>query len=290
MTASGPSRNQLETLWKSGVPLDSAWIEFAVFLDAFAVRALATDPGADADVLGLDHPRYRQLSKGWLPMSAEARSKKLAITTKNERISLLNEIYAGRLWAIGYRSLPDGSDELVRVPRQPFYIDEAGEREEIPDIHWGKGQLTVGSASYFSIRIARPPATGDEETTSTSTSQEALPDASNIDSKPRLAKGVKRFSKKFAAKDRGTTIGGRPNTNREIRREFQRLWNASPAFRILPVKRMVPEVRAAIRGEERRDEESGGYRSSSMAKIIGQERTALRNRNNRNKPSKPRSR
>jgi hypothetical protein len=287
MTTSRPSKDKLKTLWQSGVPLDSAWIEFAVFLDAYAVRALGTNPSGDADVLGLDHPRYKELSKGWLPMSSEARAKKLAITTKNERFNLLNEIYAGRLWAIGYRSLPDGSDELARVPRQPFFFDEAGERKEKPDIHWDKGQLTVGSTSYFDIRIVRSPLSGDEETTPTSTSQEALTDPSQIASTQRMAKDVKSSSTKSGATVRGNRIGGRPNTNREIRREFQRLWKASPAFRVLTVKRMVPEVRAAIRGEERRHEETGGYRSSSMAKIIGQERTALRNRNNRNKPSKP---
>src|SRR6266436_3682347 len=96
-----PSRDQLLALWESGIPLDSAWIEFAVFFDRFTHRALHTHPANDPDLLEPD-PRYKELSKGWLPRTWEDRQKKLVITTQNERIHLLGEIYAGQLWAIGF--------------------------------------------------------------------------------------------------------------------------------------------------------------------------------------------
>ncbi|MFN0303064.1 MAG: hypothetical protein ACKVQU_22220 [Burkholderiales bacterium] len=242
MSESRPTKDALAALWKSGVPLDSAWIEFAEFLDAFAVRALRTDPCNDADVLGLDHPRYRQLSKGWLPISSESRAKKLEIATRNERTNLLQEIYAGRLWAIGYRSLPDGTDELTRVPRQPFFVDEAGERNKRPDIHWGKAQLTVGNASYFDIRVVRPPPSGDD-------GAEAL--QSQESSAPKQ---------------------GRRNTRDQIRRAVEELWDTDTAFRAIPHRRdQAREVRARLRGKDARHLDSmQGYRTTTIQRIIGE--------------------
>jgi hypothetical protein len=151
------SKDELGALWEGGVPMDDAWVEFAIFFDRFALRALRTDPGNDAKFLGLNNPRYRELNLGWLPCSWDARQKKLAITTANERINLLGEIYAGRLWAIGCRGLSTGFDELVRVPRQFFFFDETEEHKDRPDIRWGNGELTVGDSSYFEIRVARAP-------------------------------------------------------------------------------------------------------------------------------------
>ena len=271
MTASRASETQLATLWKSGVPLDSAWIEFARFLDAFAVRALGTDPSCDADVLGLDHPRYKQLSKGWLPMSSQARARKLATTTKSERINLLNEIYAGRLWAIGFQSLPGGSDELVRVPRQPFYFDEAGEREAQPDIHWGKGQLTIGDTSYFAIRVTRAPES--IETASESHTHESA---------------LRRTRKDTNAgrRSRGNPSTGRPNTSERISKQARKLWKASPEFRSMPLKQMVGEVRAALFSEGQRNEQIKGYKNSSMEKAISRALGTFRKQNKRNKRNK----
>src|SRR3974377_443003 len=117
MSIPEPSICQLKTLWESGTPLDDAWVEFARFFDRYALRALRTYPANDASVLGLDHPRYKELSKGWLPPTWDARQRKLAITTESERSNLLDELYADRLWAIGFRTLPNGFDEVVRVPR-----------------------------------------------------------------------------------------------------------------------------------------------------------------------------
>ncbi len=68
------SEEELRDLWEAGLPLDSAWVEFAAYFDRFALQALNTDPDNDAVVLGLDNPRYQEISTGWLPPSFEARS------------------------------------------------------------------------------------------------------------------------------------------------------------------------------------------------------------------------
>src|ERR1700733_10632517 len=156
MPTSKPSTDPLRAQWESGVALDAAWIEFAVFFDSFAHRALRTHPANDVDVL-THNPRYKKLSQGWLPKTWEARQRKLATTRRNERIYLLGEIYAGHLRAVGFRTLPNGSDELVRVPRQHFYFDETGAPKTRPEINWTKGELTVGNSSYFDIRVVRAP-------------------------------------------------------------------------------------------------------------------------------------
>ncbi len=152
------SGDELKALWESGVSLNSAWIEFAKFFDRFSYTALCTHPANDPDVRSLAEPRYIELFTGsWLPRTWEARQRKLASTTKNERIYLLGEIYAGQLWAIGFRTLPTGCDKLTRVPRQHFFFDEAEGREQGPEIHWSKGELTVDGISYFDIRVVRCP-------------------------------------------------------------------------------------------------------------------------------------
>lgn len=270
MSVSGPSKDGLRALWESGVRLDSAWIEFAVFFDRFAHRALHTHPTNDPDVLGLDDPRYKELSKGWLPKTWEARQKKLAITTENGRIHLLGEIYAGDLWAIGFRTLPSGADELVRVPRQHFFFDEAGERGQRPDIHWSKGELTVGGISYFDIRVVRSP---EAQTDSSVGASEAT------DSVNRRRQRDARVGTRKAAT-------GRPNTSRQIAAKARTLWKTDPAFRELPLKRKVGAVRAEILGDEHRNEETRGYRTSSMEKVIGRALSAPRKQNKGNKPRK----
>ncbi len=84
------------------------------------------------------------------------------ITTMNERINLLGEIYAEQLWAIGFKTLANGSDYLVRVPRQFFYFDETGGQKQPPEIYWRKGELTVGNVSFFDIHVVRAPSDPSE--------------------------------------------------------------------------------------------------------------------------------
>src|ERR1700685_2539806 len=106
MRISEVTNDRLKALWEGGIRLKSAWVEFAKFFDRFAYRALRTYPANDPDVLAPD-PRYREL-QGWLPKTWEGRQEKLVVATRNERMHLLGEIYAGRLWAIGFRTLADG--------------------------------------------------------------------------------------------------------------------------------------------------------------------------------------
>ena len=149
----------MRTLWESGVPLDYAWVEFARFFDNFAWFALQRHPINDNEIAS--HPRYQELNKGWLPRTWEGRQRKFKITMENERVALLVEIYAGRLWAIGFRTLPSGSDEPVRVPREFFCLDP----EEAPfhdGISWAKGQLMMNDESYFDIRVVHSPGQEDQ--------------------------------------------------------------------------------------------------------------------------------
>jgi hypothetical protein len=279
MRVSETSNDQLRALWESGVALDSAWIEFAKFFDPFAHRALCTYPANDPDVLAHD-PRYNEV-QSWLPKTWEGRQEKLLVTTRNERAHLLGEIYAGRLWAIGSRTFADGSDDLVRIPRQHFLF-EGGVTEA--DIHWAKGRLIVGTTTYFDIHVAQAPTNQDRRSRLPSSDEQSA--HSGPSSKPKSRRSKSRTTTLPKTKKR-KKVGGRPNTSRRIRREVRRLWVAKPGFRNLPVKRRVSYVRGMILGEAQCHEEATGYRSSSMAKIIGREVNALRKRNKRNKPRKP---
>lgn len=238
------SEVELRELWESGVSLDSAWVEFACFFDQFALRALRTHPNNDPDILHGDS-RYQEL-KDWLPKVWEGRQVKLKIITKNERANLLGEIYTGRLWAIGFRTLANGSDELVRVPRQLFFVDDEGERANQPDIYWNKAELTVGSDSYFDIRII-----------DASVSTNEAPCGQGDDS-PKKTENVAPV--------------GRPNTSDEIREMVEELWKSDPSFQSLPDRTaQAGEVRARLLGEDARDaHDLVGYNTSTIIKIIGQ--------------------
>ena len=237
------SEVELRELWESGVPLDWAWVEFAPFFDHFALRALRKHPINDADIS--DHPRYQQL-KDWLPKTWETRQLKLKIIMKNERANLLGEIYTGRLWAIGFRTLANGSDELVRVPRQLFFVDDEGEQANRPDIYWNKAELTVGSDSYFDIRIIDAPISTNE-----------APCGQGDDS-PKKTESVAPV--------------GRPNTSDEIREMVEELWKSDPSFQALPDRTaQAGEVRARLVSKDARNaHDMVGYNTSTIIKIIGQ--------------------
>ena len=271
-----PSQEELRALWESGVPLDSAWVRFAKFFDQFMLMALRTHPANDESVLA-GHPRYKELGS-WLPPAWETRQKKLVSTTRNERINLLGQIYSGDLWAIGFRTLPNGSDEFARVPRQHFFFDQVAESEQQPDIHWSKGELTVGHTSYFDIHVLRAPQNANAQPANRDSGIASAPTGEvKTRAKPRVRKQGKIANRK--------KLRHKAKTSPEIARVARRLWRTDPEFRRLPIKGTVPEVRAAILGEARKDEEASGYRFSSMAKIIGRAIAPLRKRKIRKIPN-----
>jgi hypothetical protein len=80
------SKDERLKLWESGVPLDLAWVEFAVCLDRFVLAALRIHPDDDLKIHGLGNRDYKNLIKsGWLPETAEGRKRKEEILTSNER-------------------------------------------------------------------------------------------------------------------------------------------------------------------------------------------------------------
>jgi hypothetical protein len=246
--------NRLKALWEAGVPLDEAWIEFASIFDRFAHRALRTDPANDPDVLGIDHPRYKELSKGWLPPTLEGRQKKLAITTKNERTRLLGEIYAGHLWAIGFRTLENGDDEAVRVPRQRFYVDEDGELSPPIKINWSKGELVSSDAIYFDVYVVQPPASD--------AALRSINDSSNAASGP---------SPILPTEVANASGAGRPNTNKEIRAKTRELWKEANFREIKSRIEQAREVRAQLLGETHRStDDMPNYKSTVIGRIIGE--------------------
>jgi hypothetical protein len=157
MTAPERSKDELIRLWESGVPLDFAWRKFTGSLDDFALDALHLKPEDDLKVFGVDNPRYKELIKeGWLPSTLEGRKKTLEIITQNARTYLFRDIYTGRLWAVGFRTLPGGLVEPTPVPQELFF-DEGGHPELHRTVDWSDCAIKAGDDSFFDIRVTRPP-------------------------------------------------------------------------------------------------------------------------------------
>lgn len=256
------SKDQLAALWDSGAPLDQAWVKFARFFDSFAHRALRTVPSNDPDVLAGD-PRYIEL-RSWLPKTWEARKEKLAVTTTNERYHLLGEIYAGRLWAIGFRTLPDGSDELVRVPRRHFLFEE-GAGPEIA-IRWPEGELRTGDTTYFDIRIVRPPVVGRAPEPRPEPAAAREPESEAMAETLPATPTVEATWPASAAQK-----GGRRSTDAEIRDKVRELWG-EPIFHTMKNRLdQAREVRARLKGAHTRHaDDMQGYTSSFIKRIIGE--------------------
>jgi hypothetical protein len=189
---------------------------------------------------------------GWLPPSWEGRHKKLEIVTHNERINLLNKIYDGELWAIGFRTMTNGFDERTRVPRQHFFVDERPDRVQWPDIHWGKGELRIGADSYFDIRIVRTPVD----------TAEASP--------PSVDLRANRDTDSAQASSRTVRVG-RPREKDRIVEAIEKLW-PDPSFQALENRtQQARELRARLRGEHARDKDQmQGYKTSTLARLIGE--------------------
>lgn len=264
-----PSQDELRALWESGVPLDDAWLKFTPDnFDSFMLALLRTAPANDDMYKRAPdesiRKRYAEL-KGWLPMTLEGRQAKLRNKIEVQRSYLLDNLYGGDLWAIGSRTLESGFDELARVPRHFFFTDYDGERDVRPNVYWAKGQVELEGRSYFGIRVvvARP------------TASEPRAPANNRE----LSATPTRPAKKRQ--------GGRTKTSDEIGRTARRLWDTRPAFRTLPLKLMVGEVRAAIHGDESRDLELVNYKSSSMEKAITDALKSRRDPKKQKKPKEP---
>lgn len=298
MTASDPSIDQLAALWESGFTLDSAWIEFAEFFGRYSYRALRTYPANDPDVLAHD-PRYSQL-QGWLPKTWAGRKEKLLVTARNERHHLLDELYAGNLWAVGFRTLPSGSDEPVRVPRRHFlFVDGVG-----PDISidWARAEVRDGDGCYFDIRIVKPPGVVAEENEKAAPEDDGertkepqtdgIEAAEDVAAAPKpqpepapslapdskLAVDARRATPPIKAPRPASPApkGGRPSTDAEIRRKVKELWG-EPVFRTMKTRLdQAREVRARLKGEHTRySDDMQGYTSSFIKRIIGEVATEL---------------
>lgn len=242
------STGNLRSLWETGAPLDDAWIAFTEsFLDRFSLKMLRTHPSNDVGFA--DDPRF-QRPGDWLPRTWEGREEKLKITREVERSHLLDELYAGRLWAIGFVIKPNGFDEPTRVPRDLFFLDYNRERPDQPQINWSKSELIGRGVSYFDIRVVRSPEQGepvDDETGDHPVRAEASDESPN---KPQT---------------------GRPSTKDTISAEVERLLD-NPEFLKLPNRTVqAREVRARLVGEEaRNDDDRIGYKTSVIARIIGE--------------------
>jgi hypothetical protein len=252
MTVPELSSDELMRLWESGVPLDTAWTEFA---DSFLLAVLHADPDKDPLLFGLHNRRYKELMKeGALPKTAEDRKKKLAIVTQDARSHLFREIYVGRRWAIGCRTLPNGANELVHVPRHHFLADHEKHAVD-PRICWARGELEVGSDSYFAIRVVLAPR-GTEEPVEPS--------------RNGSSRSVTRQGRK-----------GRRETKTEILKALKELW-LDPVFQALENRtEQARALRARVLGEAARGADNRqGYMTSSLIRLIGEYATAQENEKN----------
>jgi hypothetical protein len=283
MSIREPSKDELRTLWDTGVSLDSAWFKFSPTFDYNSLMALRIHPAND-DTLGVKNPRYQELNKGWLPGTWEGRQTKLAIATSSARAYLLGEIYAGRLWAIGFLTLANGFDEPVRVPRQFFLINEGAEPAIHPDIDWGSEELKAGSNSYFDIRILRPPVSHNDELIDWNTIPRNVNDeplewiagpenASNKSAEELQSKTASQLPSETAPTTLNPTRPiGRPNRSDAIRSKVRELWKTDEKFRGMPNRLdQAEEIRARMWGEDKRYfDKMPGHRTSTIIRIIGE--------------------
>jgi hypothetical protein len=279
MTIPEPSKDELFRLWESGVPLDSAWIEFSVSLDRFALAALRIHPDDDLKIHGLHNREYKELiNSGRLPKTSEGRKKKLEVMTENGRVHLLRKICTGELWAIAFRTLPSGLREPIEVRRQLFIANEGPEQRTLSNIDWGKSELRDGDVCYFDIRVVRPPLGADEIPSAPqppASALQALQEARSDDvtPAPELPAGE---APKPEPSDSGRTppqqIKGRPPTRDRIRSAVEQLWKTDETFRSMPHRiDQARAVRAHLLGESTRHlDDMPEYRSSTIVRIIGE--------------------
>lgn len=270
------AQDQLNDLWEAATPLDQAWFGFSVALDRFALTALRTHPENDSEVLGVDDPRYQELSKGWLPNSWEARQAKLAYVTESERSYLLDEIYGGRLWAIGFRTLPTGFDEPARVPRRLFLATQGRQLRMPTDIDWNREEVRDGDVCYFHVRVCKPAVVANARPAEA----QPLPEAALVqEPKSEPGKDATQSDQTVQAMAPVTPRGkgGRPRTDEEIRSKVRELWN-DPTFQAMKNRtEQAGEVRARLKSPQARDvDEMQGYGLGKIKRIIGEVATEQR--------------
>lgn len=196
--------------------------------------------------------RYQQF-KGWLPASWEDRQKKLEHIIKVERIHLLEELYSGRLWAIGFVTQPDGFDRPTRVPRELFFVNHNDDPDNQPQVDWRKGELTGPQVTYFDIHILRPP-TDDQVDHAGSSGQP---------SNPKDQKTPPKKSKR-----------GRPSTRSSICNKINELWDQPDFQKLSNRTEQAREVRARLLGEEARaQDDTHNYKTSTIKLLIGEVQT-----------------
>lgn len=186
---------------------------------------------------------------------------------------MLAQIRAGRLWAIGKRTVSKSEDELVRIPPTHFRLGKKGGRASIRSyIQWDKSELRVRDRRYRDIRVFPGPRNGYESFEPHIQDTAEVGHNTGITKRGRIA--------------RSKVIKGRPNTSREISATARRLWKGNLKFRELSLKSMVEKVRAAMLGENCRRQEIVGFKSSSMEKTISRAIKDLRHPTKRKKRKK----
>jgi hypothetical protein len=132
-------------LWEIGVPLNSAWLEFADADDkrrysGWPISAKLKEQRAASGV--------PSISEFFGLLSSELSDWKSREEFKGElRESLLESLFSGDLWAFGYRVAPS-------VGRSPVRIDADSFENDDPD--WKHESLIVRGFEYTQIRIVDP--------------------------------------------------------------------------------------------------------------------------------------
>ncbi|MCG8085689.1 MAG: hypothetical protein JAZ13_08235 [Candidatus Thiodiazotropha taylori] len=228
--------------------LEHAWFEFTQsHLDKFSLQMLRTHPNNDITYEG--DSRYQKLTD-WLPSSWEGRQQKLDYIISVERAHLLDELYSGRLWAIGFVTESDGFDRPTRVPRDLFFVNPNDYPERQPQIDWEKGELIGCGVSYFDIHVLRP--IGQVEADSVKNDDQSL------NTEEQRASPIK-------------STRGRPSTGNEIRNMVIKMWKDPEFKKISNRTTQAREVRAKLCGEETRNIDNlVGYNTSTIVRIIGE--------------------
>jgi hypothetical protein len=185
------------------------------------------------------------MKEGRVPKTAEDRKKMLKRVKQDARDDLIRALYAGRWWAIGYRTPTEGAKDIACVPRHHFLIDRKKEHAERRSIDWAKGELAIGSDSYFRIYVVRAPGETEQQ-----------------GEEPRGAEGR-------AVTHQGRK--GRRETKSKILEALMELW-PDPVFQAFDNRtEQARALRAHVLGEAARGADyRQGYMTSGLIRLIGE--------------------